>query len=329
MRPFKSQGVFDLGAISHRSKTFWAFHLSRGCTSNAVWKQVFWLFDVSLRWSGRFGNTKQSWPRFRRHPHTHVPPSPSPPSDEAARCQKYMQLCWIKHLTQWLPDWWRDRRSPPRGTRGSGTQCIYALKSLHYIVKSGAVPEAVVLNLTLLSLLCLFRLLHAKGSRSNQQMLRTEQNLSVFTFVPTITISSNDQHITAVQHHNRRAAWPGTKSRVWEQLTKCTHWCLRLGLDVRVVMNNEGIAYNIIQPCHWRRTNHILAAQTRLLSETDDISRPVDNGCIDVNSALPTGWRSNQTTQQTNWAPSYSYQQAGSRADPRAGTTPRPESRRV
>lgn len=34
-------------------------------------------------------------------------------SDEAARCQKYTQLCWIKHLTHWLPDWWWDRRSYP------------------------------------------------------------------------------------------------------------------------------------------------------------------------------------------------------------------------
>ncbi len=36
-------------------------------------------------------------------PTTHFPPSFL--LDEAARCQKYMQLCWIKHLTHWLPDW--------------------------------------------------------------------------------------------------------------------------------------------------------------------------------------------------------------------------------
>lgn len=41
-------------------------------------------------------------------------PASSLLSDEAARCQKYMQLCWIKHLTHWLSDWWRDRRSHSR-----------------------------------------------------------------------------------------------------------------------------------------------------------------------------------------------------------------------
>lgn len=43
----------------------------------------------------------------------HTLPPSSFLSDEAARCQKYTQLCWIKHLTHWLPDWWWDRRSHP------------------------------------------------------------------------------------------------------------------------------------------------------------------------------------------------------------------------
>lgn len=46
-------------------------------------------------------------------------------SDEAARCQKYTQLCWIKHLTHWLPDWWWDRRSYP------GDEEVWDLPHLH------------------------------------------------------------------------------------------------------------------------------------------------------------------------------------------------------
>lgn len=50
----KQRHVFDLGAISP-VKNFLVLSSERRLNEERVWKQVFWLFDVSLRWSDRFG----------------------------------------------------------------------------------------------------------------------------------------------------------------------------------------------------------------------------------------------------------------------------------
>lgn len=72
------------------SKNFLVLSSERRLNEERVWKQVFWLFDVSLRWSAGLGNMKQIVTPFWR-PTVHIPPSFL--NDEAARWQKYTQLC--------------------------------------------------------------------------------------------------------------------------------------------------------------------------------------------------------------------------------------------
>lgn len=126
--------VFDVGAICSRSKTFCSFHLSGGEEQMNEWN----------RCSGRLmlagGGPAGLETRSKRDPISgcpqHAPPSPPPnpprslAADEAARCRKYTQLSWIKHLTHWLPDWWRDRRSHPGDLRGLGVAA--SIRSAHY-----------------------------------------------------------------------------------------------------------------------------------------------------------------------------------------------------
>lgn len=63
--PFTQRHVFDLGAISPGLKLSGPFIWAEtwgGWTRIGVWKQVFWPFDVSPRWSSRFGSVELPWP---------------------------------------------------------------------------------------------------------------------------------------------------------------------------------------------------------------------------------------------------------------------------
>lgn len=116
--PFKQRHVFDLGAISPWSKTFWSFHLSRAWTRNAVWKQVFWLFDVSLRWSSRFGNMKQSWPHSGDPQHSRRPlPPPFWWSSQVPKIHTAVLNKTSDTLTPWLMV---GQKELPWGRKGLG-----------------------------------------------------------------------------------------------------------------------------------------------------------------------------------------------------------------
>lgn len=114
---------------------------------------VLWLFDVERVWK----HEAIMMLMWRAEPRS--PSLLAFLSDEAARCQKYMQEHWIKHLTHWLSDWWLDRRRHCRDwglwdSRHLSTQLItqdnekVCVKS-SIRLREGAVPQAVVLIPTL------------------------------------------------------------------------------------------------------------------------------------------------------------------------------------
>lgn len=129
--PFKQVHVFDLGAILPSGQKLsapfiWA-EAERGTASGnrcsaclmlaCGGRGPVWRHEAIVTPFWRRSNSKPP------HPHQ-TPPYPFWWSSQVPKI--HAALRWIKHLTQWLPDWWWDRRSHPRDARVWESPHLYA-----------------------------------------------------------------------------------------------------------------------------------------------------------------------------------------------------------